>query len=275
MRGMRWIAVLALSSAQHAEAGVIADSFAEFSSTQGQDNWYYGYYATPGSPASWTQFENFVDNTGDLFPGQVNPGFWRTDSIPTVAIWDTGEAPRGTDLPPEMWAARRWVSETSGSVLISGNIAPTGGGTTTARIYVDGVLIYTQNSAPGGAYAVNASVNVGSVVDLTVSADGVSFFDSTTFTAQIVPDCNANGVHDSDDIASGASCDLDGNDVPDNCEKGFCPGDCADADGVVGILDFLALLSEWGQACTVCDVDGGGVGITDFLELLAHWGPCP
>jgi uncharacterized membrane protein len=54
-----------------------------------------------------------------------------------------------------------------------------------------------------------------------------------------------------------------------------CPWDCGDGDGMVGIVDFLALLAEWGQVGTSCDVDGGGVGITDFLELLATWGPCP
>ena len=54
-----------------------------------------------------------------------------------------------------------------------------------------------------------------------------------------------------------------------------CPWDCGDGDGNVGIVDFLALLSQWGMTGTSCDFDGGGVGITDFLELLANWGPCP
>jgi hypothetical protein len=55
-----------------------------------------------------------------------------------------------------------------------------------------------------------------------------------------------------------------------------CPWDCAGAgDGVVDVVDFLALLAEWGQASVPCDYDGGGVAVTDFLELLAHWGACP
>lgn len=32
-------------------------------------------------------------------------------------------------------------------------------------------------------------------------------------------DCNANGVEDAVDIASGYSADLDGNGVPDECER--------------------------------------------------------
>ena len=55
---------------------------------------------------------------------------------------------------------------------------------------------------------------------------------------------------------------------------GACPWDCGDGDGNVGIVDFLALLGEWGGPGD-CDIDGGGVGITDFLELLGNWGPCP
>ena len=57
------------------------------------------------------------------------------------------------------------------------------------------------------------------------------------------------------------------------CEP--CTWDCGDSDGEVGIVDFLALLAQWGQAGTPCDFDGGGVGITDFLVLLANWGLCP
>ena len=54
-----------------------------------------------------------------------------------------------------------------------------------------------------------------------------------------------------------------------------CPWDCGgDNDGLVGIVDFLALLAQWGGPGS-CDFDGGGVGITDFIELLANWGACP
>jgi hypothetical protein len=55
-----------------------------------------------------------------------------------------------------------------------------------------------------------------------------------------------------------------------------CPWDCGDPpDGEVSVVDFLALLAQWGQVGSSCDVDGGGVGITDFLAMLANWGPCP
>ena len=59
-----------------------------------------------------------------------------------------------------------------------------------------------------------------------------------------------------------------------------CDGD-VDADGTVGINDFLALLGAWGPcpdppATCFADIDGDGtVGINDFLAQLANWGPCP
>ena len=49
-----------------------------------------------------------------------------------------------------------------------------------------------------------------------------------------------------------------------------------DGDGVVGIVDFLALLADWGactQTCCLADLDlDSNVGITDFLILLGAWG---
>ena len=49
-----------------------------------------------------------------------------------------------------------------------------------------------------------------------------------------------------------------------------------DGDGIVGIVDFLALLGEWGscmEQCCLADLDLDGiVGINDFLILLGNWG---
>ena len=48
-----------------------------------------------------------------------------------------------------------------------------------------------------------------------------------------------------------------------------------DGDGIVGIVDFLALLGAWGpcvEECCLADLDiDGVVGIADFLMLLANW----
>ena len=44
---------------------------------------------------------------------------------------------------------------------------------------------------------------------------------------------------------------------------------------MVGIIDFLAVLAQWGMIGSSCDFNGSGVGIVQFLKLLAHWGACP
>jgi hypothetical protein len=99
-------------------------------------------------------------------------------------------------------------------------------------------------------------------------ADADDLADETSF------DCNGNAIPDECEIAAGTVTDDNGNGVPDECET--CPGDCADGgDDQVSVLDFLALLAEWGQSGVPCDLDGEGVGVTDFLLMLANWGPCP
>jgi hypothetical protein len=55
-----------------------------------------------------------------------------------------------------------------------------------------------------------------------------------------------------------------------------CPGDCAfPPDKVVNVVDFLALIAQWGGPGS-CDLDGNGtVNVVDFLALIGVWGPCP
>jgi hypothetical protein len=57
-----------------------------------------------------------------------------------------------------------------------------------------------------------------------------------------------------------------------------CPCDCADPpDGVVNVVDFLALLAQWGGPgpCDCGDTLDVVVNVLDFLSMLATWGPCP
>ncbi|MCH2134503.1 MAG: dockerin type I domain-containing protein [Phycisphaerales bacterium] len=55
-----------------------------------------------------------------------------------------------------------------------------------------------------------------------------------------------------------------------------CQGD-SDGDGVVGVLDLLAVIDEWGctRNCSA-DFDGNGdVNIIDLLIVIQYWGVCP
>ena len=58
----------------------------------------------------------------------------------------------------------------------------------------------------------------------------------------------------------------------------FCPAEL-DGNGVVGIVDFLALLVSWGDCpaegpCPADIDDDDQVGVTDLLALLGEWGSC-
>ena len=86
------------------------------------------------------------------------------------------------------------------------------------------------------------------------------------------PDCNANGVPDAQDIASGSSADTDADGVPDECG---CVGDF-DRSGAVDGADLARLLGAWG-ACAGCaeDVTGDGQVLGDDLAVvLSSWGAC-
>jgi hypothetical protein len=55
-----------------------------------------------------------------------------------------------------------------------------------------------------------------------------------------------------------------------------CPPD-VNGDGIVNVLDLLAVLAAWGPG-PGCPEDVNGdeiVNVLDLLEILAAWGPCP
>jgi CxxC motif-containing protein (DUF1111 family) len=87
-------------------------------------------------------------------------------------------------------------------------------------------------------------------------------------------DCNDNGELDVTDIFTGASDDLDGNGIPDECQPCFQAD--LDGDAMVGFADLLQVLSSWGK-CPLCpeDIDGNGfVDFLDLLQVLSNWGSC-
>jgi hypothetical protein len=55
-----------------------------------------------------------------------------------------------------------------------------------------------------------------------------------------------------------------------------CPGDIApESPGTIDFADLLALLDQWGLACTDADLDrDANVGFNDVLLMILAWGPC-
>jgi hypothetical protein len=77
----------------------------------------------------------------------------------------------------------------------------------------------------------------------------------------------------------------DGGELVDNiqmwmesAQEPVCPCDCAlPHDKMVGVLDILGALAQWGQPgpCDCEDPPDGAADVGDILAILSAWGPCP
>ncbi len=119
--------------------------------------------------------------------------------------------------------------------------------------------------ANGTAFTVNIeglNACTGGTTQVTFTASGGAVGEELCFTALV----NDGGFCCTTEICVT---------IPD-CAPAALPSDL-DGDGIVGMMDFLALLEAWGS-CSDCgnclaDFDGDcSVGILDLLTLLGNWG---
>jgi len=232
----------------------IADSAAEFSDTQGQDNWYYGYYdgdsAFPynNNPLG-DDFELMTQFIDRWFVQEGEGGFWT--SIGEAYIHPNGEITSGGRQPVEHWAVRRWVSEVNGVVNITGHLADADPGYGSddgiaGHIIIDGNNVFAQvieeGDTTGVDFSLDATVTIGSLVDFCVAPRATDGTDSTELTVVI----------------------------------GYYPGDM-DGDGDIDWNDLRILVEQWLDRCRInrwCggrDIDeDGNVDFDDFAILAAN-----
>lgn len=186
--------------------GVIANSVTEFSNEQGKDGWHYGYWdRLVDIDGKYSQSSDF--KTLEHFGNDVRNGLREHSDFTTGELWFLEDGRFYTSLwakgghansrmkfgnyaAAEQWAVRRWVSDASGSVTISGHagkVMPWGAnwdGECRAIIIIDGETIFsTVMDEHGLDYAVVAKIREKSVVDFLIAPDpniGV-----VTFTAAI------------------------------------------------------------------------------------------
>lgn len=197
-RHLVFVALSFVASAAH--AAPIANSIAEFSSVQGQDNWFYGYFdqgatgATPYTSAAFAMFDTF---------GVVTPATWGASDGAVGAqnndYLGLGSAtghPTGL-APPDaqdtvIWAVRRYVSEIAGDIAIEidlhkENLNPNGGGVT-GRLFVDGVEVYNQyvaaTDAAGFQTILVQNVAINSLIDFAVDPLGVAINSDGIYSAR-------------------------------------------------------------------------------------------
>ncbi len=171
---------------------IAADSIADFSTVQGSNNWFYGYYggtsATPYKTGDFQQMASIVPGGG--YGGAtawfvLNGTYW-------TCLFNTGGHPNGITTSQgratlQQWAVRRWVSPISGTIRIYGVLADldnSSGNGVIGHIIINGSELsnYTINNGGRTNFICNAVVSVGSLVDFAIDPrDNNDYADSTTF----------------------------------------------------------------------------------------------
>src|SRR5213593_2910988 len=206
---------------------IVASSTNDWSvtGTQGEKNWYYGYYNKTADPDQTYQAANFTP-----FPRSSGPqspsNFWDEEewdwfngNPPFDQIGQYWMRPNGLNSGAEHWVIRRWVSEVSGNVSLEWTAFKAqpdqynyGGGGVRVRIFQNGVQSdlanIRSNDVAGVRRTINLTgVNVGDTFDIALdptNADGNSHDDSDrtfvtmtlrgyrTLTSQITSDIGAS-----------------------------------------------------------------------------------
>lgn len=155
----------------------IADSVAGYSGTQGTWGWSYGTITGAYNPSGFTALPWAIWNA-DTYRWTASGGY------PFINI-DTMHPNSGQCV------VRRWTSNTSGNVTISGTITGPGSGSdgVYCKIYVDGTAVYSPALITAGqvvSYSVpNVTIANGSIVDFVENINASRNFDATGWTARI------------------------------------------------------------------------------------------
>ena len=163
----------------------IANSTVEFSGTQGQNNWFYGYWDQKGDADGI-----YADDEFTAFPNTA--GGWSANNFWTGSIWDwfAGDPPftqltsqggrpsseNGNAALPDYWTVRRYVNEFDGPLTISGSLTHT-----SDWVYV------TQTGVAGNAF-----------LYLYLLGAGEGYIDDIKLVAGAVPESGANLISNGD-----------------------------------------------------------------------------
>jgi len=175
-----------------------ADSVAEFSGTQGQNNWSYGYWNRTLDADQLYQPADVTLFAGAAWTGAV----WdlNTTGAPWTEIAAAGGHPNGTNSGEEHWTVRRYVSEFTGRARFVGTFidgAECGDGVG-LRIYVEGVQVLNRTafSATPVEFAVEANVLAGQRVDFVITPLANDSCDGHSFNVKVFSGVLADSVAD-------------------------------------------------------------------------------
>ena len=276
--------------------GKVADSTADFSEAQGQNNWTHGYRnvtADGGARDSYDPAADFIPYPDDWWTGSAWD--WPEGNPPWTFAGPEDSHPNGTNNGDEHWAVRRWVAPFADDTPIkvtykarkSNNNCGNG---TTVALFAGGALmdsVVVENNQDEVVRTVEFVVAPGTAVDLALTPQGgdgelADGCDGTLMSMQIevVPgqaDADGDGLPDDWEIANAGNLgslrpggDFDGDGIADEDELagGTHPADRdSDDDGATDGDEIVA-----GSDPNNPDTDGDG--INDGTEL-AVWGTDP
>lgn len=184
-------AVMALTAlATMVHATVIFDSVEEYSTVQGSNNWYYGYYdgdsTIPYTSGDFEEFPQITSTSGWIIHRGDPSGYW-------TSMGRYGGHPNGPVANYYKgtlhWSVRRWVSDVQGTISISGNLSKssTFGDGTICKILVNDDVVYSQKvlgTEPAGIdYSIEVEINIGDTIDFAITPGANDLYDSTRFNA--------------------------------------------------------------------------------------------
>ncbi len=283
------VSSLFLLGAQASAQNLLADSTSEFSGTQGQEDWYYGY-----RNLTLDGGENDYDPEADFIPFSVDgtavgsdTNAWNgaifdffdasgnTTNPPWTTLGASSSHPNGTNQAETHWTVRRWTapaSDLSGPTLLQ----------------VEWFISKTANNPNGEGVTAQLHLNGTMVGKTTIAGDDTTGITKTRFVTTDVGD-HIDLVHTSEgpggNTADGSDSSLtsmvvstvvddDGDQLPDAWEETWAPGDLTqfssgadfDSDGLSDDEEF-----ENGTSPSAADTDNDGY--PDAEEVAAGSSP--
>ncbi len=178
----------------------LADSLVEFSDMQGDNNWEYGIYNLSEDlihgydpTVDFQQLPTFSNQV----PGFPNPGWTINDQFWTYLgaqeMHPNSEGGNGGKTSQEHWAIRRWTSNTTSLVRLTGRVAKhphsLGGDGVNVMVFVNGRRLMEQFIGPNDGVSVSFSLNFGiqegDVLDFALGDAGGIIADSALFSVTI------------------------------------------------------------------------------------------
>jgi hypothetical protein len=181
----------------------VADSRLEFSSDQGKNNWWYGYYdGDTDAPYTNDPESDDFELMQEFVPGLKAGWIEHLDGVWMIRYDQEGQGTgigktymgMAEDPVDNQHPVLRWESEGRGQVAIFGRLAMNKskmvkGNGVTGSVHVDGQKLWSRKLNAGDTqgleYEVIANIRRDSVIDFSISSDGDSDGDQVRFTVFI------------------------------------------------------------------------------------------